>query len=100
MSVCNTQIVSPDYDDIPTIEQATGHVLSMAGITLYHLVARLKACIRDFSHTECLMVGLLSRDDGCICDQREVDAGVGYKVGLEFGQIYVECTVETERGGD
>ena len=27
-------------------------------------------------------------------------AGVGYKVGLEFGQIYVECTVEMERGSD
>jgi len=31
-----------------------------------HLVGRLKACIHDVSHTEGFVVGLLSRDDGCM----------------------------------
>ncbi|TRY81112.1 hypothetical protein TCAL_16758 [Tigriopus californicus] len=29
-----------------------------------------------------------------------MDPGIGYKVGLELGQIHVESAVEAERGGD
>ena len=46
------------------------------------------------------MVGLLSRDDWCIGDQREVDTRVGHQVGLELCQIHVESTIKPEGGSD
>ena len=46
------------------------------------------------------MVGLLSRDDGSVGDEGEVDSGVGDQVGLELGKIDVEGTVESEGSGD
>ena len=46
------------------------------------------------------MVGLLSRDNWSIGDQREVDPGVGHQVSLELGQINVQSTVKSERSGD
>jgi len=46
------------------------------------------------------MVSLLSGDDGSIGDEGEVDTWVRDQVGLELGQVHVECTVETERCRD
>ena len=41
------------------------------------------------------MVGPLSGDDGCIGDQREVDARVGDEVGLELSEVHIESSVES-----
>lgn len=46
-------------DDITTVEHAAGHVLSVTGIALNHLVGRLKASVGDLCNGELLMVGLL-----------------------------------------
>jgi len=46
------------------------------------------------------MVSLLGGDDGGVCNQREVDTGVGHQVGLELSEIDVEGTIEAQRGGD
>lgn len=46
------------------------------------------------------MRGLSSRDDWCVGDEREVDAGVWHQVGLEFVEIDVQRTVESEGCGD
>jgi len=87
-------------DDVSTVQQATGHVLSVTGVALDHLVGGLEARVGNLSDGELLVVGLLGRDDGGVGDQGEVDTGVGHQVGLEFGKIDVEGTVETERGSD
>merc|ERR1712071_429825 len=47
-----------------------------------------------------LVVSLLSGDDWSIGDQREVDSRVWHQVGLELGEIDVERTIESQRGGD
>ena len=86
--------------DVTTVQHTAGHVLAVAGIALHHLVGGLEASVGDLGHAELLVVGLLSRDDRCVGNQREVDARVGYQVGLEFCQIDVECTIEAEGGGD
>ena len=69
----------------------------MTRVAFHHLVSGLEASVGDLSNSQLLMVGLLSRDDRGISDQWEVDAGVWDQVGLEFSQIHIEGTVETER---
>ena len=46
------------------------------------------------------MVSLLGRDDWGVGGQREVDTWVGYQVGLELSQVYIEGTVKSQRGSD
>merc|ERR1719192_1275685 len=87
-------------DHVAPVEHAAGHVLAMPGVTLNHGIGRLKACIGYLSHGELLMVGLLSRDDGGIGDEREVDPGVGHQVGLEFIQVNVQSSIKPQGGGD
>ena len=87
-------------DNISTVEEAAGHVLPMPGITLNHLVGRLKAGIGDLSHSKLLMVSLLRGDDRCIGDQWEVDPGIGNQVGLELCQIHIEGSIKAKGGSD
>ena len=72
----------------------------MARVTLHHRVGGLEAGIGDLSHGEGLVVSLLRRDDGGVSDQGEMDPGVGHQVGLELVQIHVECSIESQGGGD
>ena len=72
----------------------------MSGVALDHLVGWLEASVGDLGDGELLVVGLLSRDDGSVGDEGEVDSGVGDQVGLELGKIDVESTIESQRGGD
>lgn len=87
-------------DDITTVEQAGGHVLAVAGVTLDHLVVGLEAGHGDLLNRVGLVCRLGSRNDGSVGNQREVDTGVGDQVGLELVQVDVEGTVEAKRGGD
>jgi hypothetical protein len=61
---------------------------------------RLEAGHGDLLNGVGLVGGLGGGDDGSIGYERKVDARVRYKVGLEFVEIYVEGTVESERSGD
>merc|ERR1719499_2190746 len=87
-------------DHISSVQEATGHVLAMSWVTLDHLVGWLKASIGDLTNCKLLMVSLLSRDDGGIGDQREVDPGVWHQVGLELSQINIESSIKPERCSD
>ena len=46
------------------------------------------------------MVGLLSRDDGSVGGEHEMDTGVGHQVGLELSHIDVQSTIESEGGSE
>ena len=46
------------------------------------------------------MVGLLGGDDGSVRREHEMDTWVRHQVGLEFSNINVEGTVESEGGGE
>lgn len=87
-------------DDITTVEQAGGHVLAVAGVTLDHLVVGLEAGHGDLLNRVGLVGGLGGRDNRSVGNQREVNTGVGDQVGLELVQVNVEGTVEAKRGGD
>lgn len=49
---------------------------------------------------EALVRALVGRDDRGVADQGVVDTRVGDQVGLEFVQIDVECTIESQGGRD
>lgn len=86
--------------DITTVQKTSSHVLSVPGVTLDHLVVRLKAGHGHLLDGVGLVGSLGSGDNGSVGDQREVYTGVGDQVGLEFVQIDVQGPVETQRGGD
>ena len=76
--------------DVSTVQQAGGHVFSVAGIALHHLVVWFEARHRDFLHRVGLVGCLGSRDDGRVGHKREVDTWVWHQVGLELVEIDVE----------
>lgn len=82
------------------VQEAASHVLAVAGVALDHLVGGLEARVGNLGNGELLVVRLLGRDDRGVGDEREVDTGVGHKVGLELGKVDVEGAVETEGRGD
>ena len=78
LDVGNGSIHIFEYN-FPTVQHAAGHVFSVMGITLHHLVGRLKTRISDVGDTQLLMVvSFLSRYDGRIGHEREVDMRVGH----------------------
>merc|ERR1719225_356253 len=87
-------------DHVAPVEETAGHVLAVARIALHHLVGGLEAGVGDLPNGELLVVSLLSRDDGSVGDQGEVDPGVGHQVGLELSEVHVKCSVKSQRGSD
>lgn len=77
-------------DDISTVQQAGGHVFSVARIALHHLVVRLEARHRDFLHRVGLVGGLGGRDNRSVGHKREMDTRVWHEVSLELVEIDVE----------
>ena len=61
------------WDHVSSVEHAAGHVLAVARVALHHLVGGLEASVGDLGDCELLVVGLLSRDDGGIHCQREMN---------------------------
>jgi len=72
------------WHNITSVQHTAGHVFTMSGIALDHLVGWLEHSVGDLGDRQLLVVGLLSRDDWGIGGQREVDTWVGYQVGLEL----------------
>ena len=68
---------------VTTEQQTAGHVLAVTWVTFYHLIGWLKAGIGDFSNTQLLMIGFLSRDHWSIGGQRKVNTWVWHQVGLK-----------------
>jgi hypothetical protein len=87
-------------DDVSTVQHAGGHVLAVAGITLDHLVVGLEARHGDFLHGVGLVCGFGSGDNWSVGDEREMNAGIWHKVGLELVQIDVEGSIEAEGSSD
>jgi len=92
------------WDDITSVHEAACHVLSVSGVTLGHHSCGLEGRVGDLSNRELFMIGLLSRDNWSIRRKHEMDSGVRYEVGLEFSDINVKGTIESEgssqRGDD
>jgi len=86
-------------DDITSVHKAASHIFSVSWITLNHHGGWLENGVGDFSDGKLLVVGLLSRDNWGIRRKHEMDSWVWHQVGLEFSNIDVKGTVESQRGG-
>lgn len=87
-------------DNVSSVQQTVGHVLTLSEVALDHLVAGLETSVGDLVDGVGLVVGSGLGDDGSVGDQGEMDSGVGNQVGLELVKIDVKRTVESQRGGD
>jgi len=87
-------------DDITSVHEAAGHVLSVSGVTLGHHGGGLEGGVGDLGNGELLVVGLLGGDDGSVGRKHEMDSWVGHEVGLELSDIDVKGTVESEGGSE
>ena len=76
------------------------NILTTTRIALDHLVQGFEARVGDLSHGHLFMVGLFSRNDRGVRDQREVNPRVGDQIRLEFVQVNVESTLEAQRSSD
>merc|ERR1719271_19111 len=85
-------------DDITTVHHAARHVLAVTRIALGHHVGWLKGGVGDLCNRERLVVGLLGRDDWGVRGNHEVDTWVWHEIGLELGDVDVECAIEPEGG--
>jgi hypothetical protein len=88
------------WHNISTIQHASSHVLSVAGVALHHLVVGLEARHRDLLDGVGLVRSFGSRHNWGVGNEREMDTWVWDQVGLELVQIDVERTIETEGCGN
>jgi len=70
----------------------------MSGITFGHHRSWFESGVGDFSNRELFMVSFLSRDNWGVRGKHEMDSGVWHEVGLEFSDINVKGTIESEGG--
>lgn len=92
--------VSILWNDITTVQQAGGHVLSVAWVALNHLVVWLEAGHGDLLDRVGLVGSLSGGDHWSVGNEWEVNTWVWDQVGLELVKIDVEGTIEAEGGGD
>jgi len=87
-------------DDISSVEHGASHVFSVSGVTFGHHGSGFEGRVGDFSNWELFVVGFFSRDDGGIWWKHEVNSGIGDQVGLEFSDINVQGSIESEGGSE
>ena len=83
-------------DDITSVHHRASHVFTVSGITLSHHVSRFEWWVGDFSNWELFVISLFSWDDWSIWWKHKVNSWIRHKVGLEFSDIDVQGTIESE----
>ena len=88
------------WDDITSVHEAACHVLSVSWIALGHHSGWLEGGVSDLGDGELLVISFLGRDDWGIGRKHEMNSWVWHQVGLEFGDIDVKGTIESEGGSE
>lgn len=68
----------------------------MSWVAFDHLICGLEACIGDLGNSQLLVVCFLRRNYGGVSYQRKMDSWVRNEVGLEFGQVDIQCTIKSQ----
>jgi hypothetical protein len=84
------------WNDITSVHAGDGHVFTVSWVALGHSVCWFEDGIGDFSNGELFVIGFLSRDDWSIGVHDEMDTWVWDEIGLEFSDIDVKSTIESE----
>jgi len=91
------------WDDISSVHEAASHVFSVSWIALGHHGGWLEGGVGDLGDGELLVISFLGRDNWGIGRKHEMDSWIWDQVSLEFGDINVKGTIESEgsgKGGD
>ena len=86
------------WNDITSVHHAASHIFTVSWVALGHHGCWFEGRVGDFSNGELFVISLLSRDDWGIRGQHEMDSWVWDQVSLEFSDIDVEGTIESQRG--
>ena len=92
--------ITVSWNNIASVEQCHGHILSLCRVAYHHLVGCLCTLASKLVHLEALMRRLLLSDDRREADQWVVDSWVWDKVGLELVEVDIQRAVKTQTGGD
>ena len=93
-------LVGVSGDNVTAVQERAGHVVSGTGVTDDHLVVGFEALEGDILNPVAFMLRLGFGNNWGAGDEGVVDSRVGYQVGLEFCEIDVQGSFETEGGGD
>ncbi len=85
---------------VSTIQKASGHVFSIAGIAFHHLVIGLETGHRDLLYRVAFMRRLGMGNYWCIGDKRKMNPRVRNQVGLELIEIHVKRAIKPEGCSD
>jgi hypothetical protein len=91
------------WDDISSIHEAASHVFSVSWIALSHHGGWLERRVSDLGDGELLVISFLGGDNWGIGRKHEMDSWIWDQVSLEFSDIDVKGTIESEgsgKGGD
>ena len=91
------------WDDISSVHEAASHVFSVSWIALGHHGGWLEGRVGDLGDGELLVISFLGRDNWGVGRKHEMDSWIWHQVSLEFGDINVKGTIESEgsgKGGD
>jgi len=91
------------WDDISSVHEAASHVFSVSWIALGHHGGWLEGGVGNLGDGELLMISFLGRDNWGVRRKHEMDSWIWHQVSLEFGDINVKGTIESEgsgKGGD
>jgi hypothetical protein len=87
------------WNDVSSVHHGAGHVLSVSWVAFGHHGGRFEGGVGDFGDGQLLVIGLFGGDDRGVGGQHEVDSRIWHQVGLEFGDIDVQGSVESQGGG-
>ena len=86
-------------DDITSVHEAACHVLSVSWVALGHHGGWLERGVGDLGDGELLVISFLGGDNWGIGRKHEMDSWIWDQVSLEFGDINVKGTIESEGSG-
>jgi len=85
-------------DDVTSVHKAASHIFTVSGIAFGHHGSGFESGVGDFSNWELFMISFLGWDNWGVWWQHEMDSRIWHQVGLEFSDIYVQGSIESEGG--
>ena len=88
------------WNDITSVHEAASHVLTVSWVALGHHSGWLERGVGDLGDGELLVISFLGGDNWGIGRKHEMDSWVWDQVSLEFSDIDVKGTIESEGGSE
>ncbi len=87
------------WDDITSVQHRASHIFTMSWVTFGHHWCWFEGWVGDFSYGQLFVISFLGWDDWRVWTQHKMNSWIWDQVGLEFSDINVQSTIESQRGG-